>query len=69
MFFLLSRKVLKGRDITFDKISFLDPSENDTLEKVIKYSLRFTDQACGYNVFSEKSLKMMFVADKTLFCL
>lgn len=64
--FPLSRAVLKGKDVTFDKISFLDSSNNDILEKIIKHSLRFTDQSCGYSVFSEKSLRMMLTADNTL---
>lgn len=64
--FPLSRSVLKGKDVTFDKISFLDSSNNSSLEKIIKHSLRFTDQSCGYSVFSEKSLRMMLTADNTL---
>lgn len=64
--FPLSRSILKGKNVTFDKISFLDSSNNDVLEKIIKYSLRFTDQSCGYSIFSENSLKMMLKADNTL---
>lgn len=64
--FPLSRSILKGKDITFDKISFLDSTNTDFLEKIIKYTLRFTDQSCGYSVFSEKSLKMMLRAENTL---
>lgn len=64
--FPLSRKVLTGEDVTFDKISFLNPSDNIVLEKIVRCTLRLTDQSCGYSVFSEKSLKMMLKADNTL---
>lgn len=64
--FPLSRAVLKGKNVTFNKISILNSSDKDILEKIIKHSLRFTDQSCGSKVFSEKSLGMMLNADNTL---
>ena len=64
--FPLSRSILKGRNITFDKVSFLNPADNDVLENLIKKAMRFTEQSCGYSVFSKDSLKMMLTAENTL---
>lgn len=64
--FPLSQSILKGKNITFDKVSFLDSSNTNIREKLIKRALRFTDQSCGYSIFSEKSLRMMLTAQDAL---
>lgn len=64
--FPLSRAILKGKNITFNKVSILDSSDTDKLEKLIKKAIRITDQSCGYSVFSETSLRMMLTAKDTL---
>lgn len=64
--FPLSRAILKGKTITFDKISFLDSTNTEILEKVLKKCLRITEQSCGYSAFSETSLRMMLCGKNTL---
>lgn len=64
--FPLSRSILKGKDLTFDRVYSLDSSDKEKLERVLKHSLRFTEQSFGYSIFSEKSLRMMLTGDRTL---
>lgn len=64
--FPLSNSILHGANPSFDKISFLDPTDDNILKTIVKECFRLTEQTCGDSIFSETSLEMMLKGKETL---